>query len=432
MLEVDNLTRIAHIDRPTGAKPTLYPTISSLRPSLQFETSSTLLVAWGDCLMTMTVLEVQAAPVGSAMTGLDGGGGQPASVKRRAVECTMAWELDCVACGAVPLDDDNVVVLGLVPPVDDDDDGELPEQVTNEVPNQGGNDLEIQIVSRKDGAIVYSDCLPILRKSPSLSGRDAKASNGSPGNMAESATSYNLLSSFALSRMDDAVEVAEEEIGPDIDQNFDLNVPLFASSELGQKGFRDTHRDWNLNSVMFDYDDKLRKEGSVEKEPNFEQATDDSLSVDSDDYAFVIEPRPESELLETVATPPPIMVVASSSDVILSRMADVDDAIAHALAQNKRGLALRRALYHKRQLRRYELSELVSNYLQAVLRIPWKGSEPDLEPSPLSLRRMTLAVQSMPALFGGSISLWERWTKEIENVPGAVFLLRDHLPVRGK
>ena len=383
--------------------------------------------------MTMTVREVQAAPVGSAMTGLDASGGQQGSaVKRRAVECTMAWELDCVACGVVPLDADNVVVLGLVPPLDDDDDDDeqLSEDAPNESSNRSGNDLEIQVVSRKDGAIMYSDSLPILRKTSSRQAQQGRTE--APGNMAEPAIAYNLLSSFALPRMEDAVEAEDEQISPDTDQDFDLNVPLFSTSEVGKRNFRDSHLDWALKSVMFDYDKKLLKESSADGEPNLDQTDDDSHSVDSDDYTFVTEPIPEPQLLDSASAAPPIMVVTSSSDIILSRMADVDDAISHALAKNKRGLALRRALHHKTQLRRYELSDLVSSYLQAVLRIPQKGLEAETKPCPLSIRRMTLAVQSMPALFGGNISLWERWTREMESVPGAVFLLRDHLPVRGK
>jgi hypothetical protein len=104
-------------------------------------------------------------------------------------------------------------------------------------------------------------------------------------------------------------------------------------------------------------------------------------------------------------------------------MATLDDAVAHALSINKQGLALRRALSHKRQLRRYSISDLVNKYLQALLRLPASDKS-------LSLRRMKLAVQAMPVLLGGHVKLWERWAKELEQVPGALFLLRDHLPVR--
>jgi hypothetical protein len=109
-------------------------------------------------------------------------------------------------------------------------------------------------------------------------------------------------------------------------------------------------------------------------------------------------------------------------------MSTVDDAITHALhVQQKPALALSRGLRHKRQLRRYPLEELMDAYLQAVLRI----SNDKTNQQQLSLRRMTLAVQAMPVLLGGRIGLWERWAKEMEQISGALFLLRHYLPVRG-
>jgi vacuolar protein sorting-associated protein 41 len=470
-MDADTLTRIAHIDRPTGARPTLYPTISSLRPSLLFERSNSLLVAWGDCLMSMGIREVTTVPVGSAMTGLDAGGTSQTVVRRRTVECTMAWELDCVACGVAPLDDDNVVVLGLVPPLDDENEEE--EEVDDIVVvhenggddqniqgagngasiRQGGNDLEMQIISRKDGTIVYSDSLPML-KNPLQNKQPQQQTPG--GSMAESASSYNLLSSFALPRMDDAAEAEEASLtGQLLEQAFDLNVSSIFSpaSEVGKRPFRDVHLEWDLKSIMFQEDKRKNFQPSddpinrwYDEKDHKDYDDDDAHSVDSDDYGFIIKPLFEPELLQQTITtgPAPIMVVTSGSDVVLSRMGDVDDAVAHALAKNKRGLALRRALRHKRQLRRYELSDLVNSYLQALLRLQKKavalleedkedeGKDSDAPSPSLSLRRMTLAVQSMPVLLGGDVSLWQRWAQELEGIPGALFLLRDHLPVRGK
>ena len=45
LLDMEHLIRIAHIDRPTGARPSLYPTVRDLQPTLFFETSKHLLVA---------------------------------------------------------------------------------------------------------------------------------------------------------------------------------------------------------------------------------------------------------------------------------------------------------------------------------------------------------------------------------------------------
>lgn len=116
LFDTESLTRIAHIDRPTGARPSLYPTLSSLRPNLHFETSNYILVAWGDCLMGLSIID-HSNQRSTAASSADGQEESPTSdshvpssqrslqqqqqptVRRRTVECAMAWELDCVASG---------------------------------------------------------------------------------------------------------------------------------------------------------------------------------------------------------------------------------------------------------------------------------------------------------------------------------------------
>ena len=379
LLEVETLTRVAHIDRPTGARPTLYPTISNFRPHLHFEQSTKLLVAWGDCLMEMNIETVVDAT--------------NADAKRKTVECIMAWELDCVACGVSPLDENHVVVLGLVPPEDDDENGEK----TNDE-----NDLEVQIVRRQDGTVRYCDSLP-------LAGSSAK---GSP---------YTLLSSFALPRMEDAFELEEFLKHGGMDQQPDLADmgSLFATGEGSRNKtpkFRDCHLDWNVENILFEE----------------EEEEEDMNSVDSDDYEFVLRPIIDVSSDQEDRTRPPLLVVACASDLVLARVSSVDDAVAHALSQNKCALALSRGLRHRRQLRRFDLSNLVNHYLEAVLQLsPAEEADEGEEGSPLSLRRMQLAVQAMPVLLGGRIDLWKRWAAELERIPGSLFLLRNYLPVRG-
>lgn len=400
LLDIETLTRIAHVDRPSGARPTRYPSISSLRPTLIFETSHTLLVGWGDCLMGIEVKETVAP-------GTD--------TKRRSVECTMAWELDCISCGVVPLDTDHVVVLGLVPIEDGQDD---------DVAKEHNNDLEVQILSRKDGAVMYCDSLPILKsnvESPTL------------GVLAEPASSYRLLSSFALPRMDDSLELEEMKyISNEMGEDFDM-TSLFpaATGESAKPVFCDSHLRWNVKSIHFD----------EEELNNFSVGYDDTASVDSDDYGFILRPLKDADIKEVegsaATVSPPAMVIVCPSGIILSQTSTVDDAVAHALSRNRNSLALSRGLRHKRQLRRYEIGDLVDYYLKAVLRlrpqveIESENSRSKAERS-LSLRRMELAVKSMPHLLGDRIDKWGKWVKELESIPGTLFLLREHLPVRGK
>ena len=159
------------------------------------------------------------------------------------------------------------------------------------------------------------------------------------------------------------------------------------------------------------------------------------LQKDSDDYSFVLRPLPEAEVQQSqVEAVPPLMVITSGSDVVVARMASVDDAVAHALSTGKSALALRRALRHRRELRRFEPSDIVNHYLSSILRLPDADHQDDTAEAPheLSLRRLKLAVDAMPIILGGHIDLWERWARQFEAIPGGLLMLRERIPVRGE
>ncbi|CAJ1948735.1 unnamed protein product [Cylindrotheca closterium] len=396
LLDVQSLTRIAHIDRPSGARPSLYPSISSLQPSLVFERSHSLLISWGDCLM---VIEIEDSK-------------EPGSAnKKRSVECSMAWELDCVACGVAPLDTDHVLVLGLVPVEDD------AESVTVAA---RANDIDVQILSRADGAVVYCDSLPVLQRS--------NISSAVGGDVSKSGTSLKLLSSFALSKMEDSIEVEEQKrFISNAMGELDTSV-LFAPDfgEAGNHVFHDAHLQWNLISAY-------------EEEANVTYFDGETDSVDSDDYGFIL--RPEADLLgskrenETPTGAPPVMVIVTPSAMIRSQTSTVDDAIAHALSRNMSALALKHGLLHKQEIRRYQTVDLVDNFLQSLLRLnkKYRGEMDAPVPTssrPLSLRRMQIALRSMPNLLGDRVARWEKWIKKLDAIPGVIFLLRENLPVR--
>mmetsp|Transcript_11414 Transcript_11414/g.27589 ORF Transcript_11414/g.27589 Transcript_11414/m.27589 type:complete len:1371 (+) Transcript_11414:3-4115(+) len=393
LLDVQSLTRIAHIDRPSGARPALYPSISSLQPTLVFERSHSLLIGWGDCLMAIEIEDSKEPGSGN---------------KKRSVECSMAWELDCISCGVAPLDNEHVLVLGLVPLEDDTETG---------VSEVGGNDIEVQILSRADGAVIYCDSLPVQR---------SNLSSEAAGHVSESGASLKLLSSFALPKMEDSIEVEEQKrfISNAMGE---LDASVLFSPALGEAGnhvFRDAHLQWNLKSA---YDE----------EANITYFDEETGSVDSDDYGFILQP--EADLLgrerenETAAGTPPVMVIVTPSYIIRSQTSTVDDAIAHALSRNMSALALKHALHHKQELRRYRTVDLVDNFLQAVLRLNSRGETDAPVPigsRPLSLRRMQIALRSMPNLLGDRTSRWEKWIEELDAMPGVIFLLRENLPVR--
>ena len=430
LFDIESMSRIAHVDRPSGARSALYPTISSLKPKLCFETSDNLLVAWGDCIMTMTIKEtITGKPQDATLVethGLTADAPNPTDtgasiVKRRTVECTMAWELDCIACGVAPFDADHLVILGLVPTMDGEE--HIPTQA-----NMEANDVEVQIISRAEGAVVYADILPIVR-------RPSQFIATSSGVMQESAGMYSLLSSFYIPRMDDAVE-SEEEGTLAAEQDFEFNI--FASAT--KSTFLDFHLKWNMQNVAFEKEETLElnvdeKMNELSDEiGNIESSqaadNDDATSVDSDDYDFILRPPKTDRAASTAETisSSPFMLVGSSADIIAIRVKDIDDAISHSLATQKLGLALRRGLRHKRKLRKHHLNDLVDQYLRAVLRISHKNSTS--ERKALSIRRLKLAAAATPILLGGNVNLWERWVDEFRKIPGALFVLRDFIPVR--
>lgn len=393
LLDVQSLTRIAHIDRPSGARPALYPSVSSLQPTLVFERSHSLLVSWGDCLMAIEIED-------SKEPGSDN--------KKRSVECSMAWELDCVSCGVSALDKDYVIVLGLVP-LEDNNIASL-EGIDR------GNDVEVQILSRADGAVIYCD---------SLLAQGSNTSNETLGEATESVAFLKLLSSFALPKMEDSIEADEQKrfISTGRDTSLLFGYTL---GEAKNNRFQDAHLQWTLKC-------------DNDEEENITYFDEETGSVDSDDYAFILRPEADSSWQtnkERSAGVPPIMVIVTPTDIICTQTSTVDDTISHALSRNMNALALKYALRHKQELRRHNIIDLVDKFLQSVLRLRPEGKLDTVVGSmslrQLSLRRMQIALQSMPILLGERATRWEKWIDKLDTIPGVIFLLRDNLPARGK
>jgi hypothetical protein len=477
LVDLDNMNRIAHVDRPTGARPSLYPTVTELLPVMTWETSSTLLVAWGDCLLSLQVRDAVIASHArnrSEISRTSSGGQSPHLVpdaqddailpspsndaqptspsspsgvpptRRRTVECTMAWQLDCLACGVAPLDRDRVVVLGLVPPsIDDDSEEDFGGRggALHRGATRAKNDVELQVISRINGEVAYADQIPVLR-------RDRESDSNT---FKDIASSFRLGSSFAVPRMEDATEVVvleglqgEIEDGTGTD-TAELPNPLslFSIDASSRRlGFKDSHLRWNLEMVSYEGG---RAGATHESEEYVENDTD---SIDSDDYGIIF--RSPSSRGEESESPldklavPPTLLIAASNDVIQVRVRGIDDAISFALAKKRAGLALFWGLSNRRQIRRYDIRDLVNAWFRAVLRqtpseddefaveTPQQAKQDGPRSSPhLSLRRMKLAAEAMPILLGGDVSLWCRWIKEMEEIPGALFIARYSLPVRG-
>jgi len=325
----------------------------------------------------------------------------------------MAWQLDCVACGVAPVDARHAAVLGR----------SLLVEGENEI-DVGGYEMELQIISRSNGQVLSADTLPLA----------SKQSLGRSQQRSATAATAALLSSFAVPRMDNASELQGEDEGFDsgggsIDP-IQMTSSLFSSE--AQRTFRDSHLKWDMNLVV---QEKLLQHSASATGPG---DVGDSDSVDSDDYDLMSNPITEGDRdsnIDGVLASPPIMVIASRHDLVLAQMRDIDDAISSALADSKAALALRRGLGHLRQLRQYDIRDLVSEYFRAVLKLSpaTPGESVDKRTGGhLSLRRMKLAAEAMPILLGGDVSMWSTWIRELEVIPGALFIARTCLPVRGE
>ena len=404
LLDSETLQRIAHVDRPAGANPALYQHNLRLeaQPSLTFESNHRLLVAWGDCLLALKVTTQQQQQQQQD---------QQQQYKQR-VECTMAWELDCIACGVSPLDAKHVLVVGVLPRENETDDDWIDSSSST------ANDhhvVELQVIARSNGQVVFADELPLIQ-----SPVDDTDGNNNNSNRQISTADYQLLSSFALS--------------PVIETDGPFVMAPAKESTL----------QWSLDDVVVQDEQWLLSppQESVLDKTN-EDDNNDTDSVDSDDYAFVLRPLDGGTSTMTTMTTqaanrmaePPIMVLACPGDAVLARTRNVDDAVSYALEQEKYALALHRALQHRQKLRRYDIADLVNEYLKALLRLNVTRVEKEHNNTSttnrLSMRRMKLAAKALPRLLGGSREAWEHWITEFEKLPGALFVVHDSLPVRG-
>ena len=407
LFDADNLSKIAHVDRPVGARPSLYPSVKNMTARLCFETADHLLVAWGDCLLQLTIRDssASAAPAPTASEGSSEGA--PRIVRRRTVECTMAWELDCIAVGVAPLDANHVIVLGLVPTAGDENNGGKADESQNEV--------ELQVVARMNGNVVYSDLLPMVTGSPEVKQKRSKKS------IAESIASFSLLSTYNTPHMENAIEsLIVDSPGTEFDP-----TSLFSGDFSARNRFRDPHLRWDVSHVssVSVPGNEETADTSGEEDDGSDEDESSAGSVDSDDYSFIYRPL-EMESSDSVGSNPPMVWVVSGSDAIAARVRSLDDVI-HAV-RNKPALALQRALRRRADLRTHKLDDLVNAYFVAVLRRRESGKKR------LSLRRMKLAATAMPVLIGGNMELWRHWIAQLEELPGALFILKNVIPVRGK
>ena len=421
LFDVESMSRIAHVDRPAGANGNLYPTVSGLRPSLLFEGCDSLLVGWGDCLMSLGIRD--AGPAGEPARDASGN----RSKKKKRVECTMAWMLDCVSCGVVPMDRRHVAVLGVVPPSEDaahdgsEGGGEEKAELENVV--------ELQVINREDGRSVSNDRLPLLRG-------DDPVRRSASGIEVTDAYSHRLLSTYATARMDDesewdALDDAERRMA---------EAELGVSSRRGEVSkLTEPHKRWDLSKDVCSSGQEIL-EDAINLDGQEGQSDDDSAC--SDNYVFVLC-EPVGDMLEGCTDggggtqscpppPPPVMTVLSGRDAVSVRTRDADDVVSYARSLGKPALALRAAVARRGEIRRHDLDDLVDDFLMALLRLDdqCEGGDEDAAPRALSLSRLKIAVESLPVLLGADASMWQRWIMALGRVPGGLFTARDKIPVR--
>eukprot|EP00804_Cyclotella_cryptica_P021518 CCRYP_005836-RA/>CCRYP_005836-RA protein AED:0.01 eAED:0.01 QI:1499/1/1/1/0.66/0.5/4/739/899 len=421
IFDIETMSRIAHVDRPTGARSNLYPTVSSLQPCLLFERSDSLLIGWGDCLMSMQIRDSTSPSKQSK----EGGSAGTKDAKRKIVTCGMAWELDCVACGVMPVDARHVAVLGLVPSLSEDDDYDDSRDTDNDGNRNcfiagDNNTLELQIINRGDGKSISNDRIPLLEK---LNCSTLRTSTGCKPHVAD----FSLLSSFGIQRMEDLAEWDALDDG----EKETIRNEVDMSEFMSKQSFPDAHLRWSMEKDVCTIQlspndtDVLQTEAS---EDDDDQSSSSNCSVLSDDYVFALS-EPLQDILPDPTVPsrsqPPTMVILYKHDACLVQTRDADDAVSYARSLGKPALALKVALAHRRDVRRHGIDLLVDEYFLALLRLQSSSSD-----AGLSFSRLQIAAQSLPILLGGDARMWQRWIFIFARVSGGLFTIRDKIPVR--
>jgi len=431
------MSRIAHIDKPTGARSSLYPTISILKPCIIFEKSNSLLIGWGDCLMSLIVRDSKSGGGSSSSSGeqKDGQPSATSKARRKTVEASMAWELDCVACDVVPVDEKHVAVLGLVPsPSLMDGEGEQSDDNEQQTtPHQdysiagGDNMLELQIINRESGKSISNDRLPLLEGHQEQQDGDTKKNHITTAN----ATEFRLLSSFACPRMDDNAEWEALD-------NYEKEA--LGRGNDASKGLIDLHLQWDLDKDICSTGHEIQSEAAIYDDNDNDDdksVSSNAASVCSDNYVFPLS-EPIGDILDSVTTgtPPPIMAVIYSYDACLVQTRDVDDVISYTRSLGKPALALRQCLTHRQNARRHGLELLIDDFFLALLRMGSNGSvsarKKKQQQRPLSFSRLKIASESLPILLGGDARIWQRWIFMFSRIPGGLFVIREKIPVRGE
>jgi hypothetical protein len=409
LFDIDRMYRLAKIDKPTGARSTLYPHISSLRPSLLFERQESLLIVWGDCILNMVLKEEKSENI-------------PSGTKHGChiqVKCEMAYELDCVGCDIQPMDGDYLAVIGLSSVISDDASNGLEE---DQAQMPSSYLVELQIIRRSSGAVISSDILPLAVKDKQVMLRPCTSE-------------YKFLSSFSTPRMLDILEAQVDETEYEMEEPISIDINQLVLSTMNQsineispkKIFKPQHLKWNID----EYRRNILDQGLDSVSSDDGSATS-SESSDSDDYTFLFRAQCDPSRPVSMLTNLPTMIINSPDDSILVQIQDVDDAINFAKENRNFGMALKYGLRHRQFIRRNRLDDLINLFLHAILYsgMSHKDNDNVNHPKALTLRRLKIAAKATPILLGGNISLWEQWVNEFSRIPGGLLLLRSYVPVR--
>ena len=291
------------------------------------------------------------------------------------------------------------------------------DRATNNINSNDKNDdnsdklVELQVIARSNGTVVQSDVLPLSRSDESFQNQDSTAN-------------YCLHSSFATPRMEDSYEFEQEEAINEEVVDFDIQSMLNAeitSFKSSAKKFVSPHLKWNISTYKSiisceDYQDDL---SSMDSE---------NSDIYNDDYSFLFQNYKSQHFSSSnMLWSSPTMTITSLEDAVLVQTRDVDDSIAHARSLGKQGVALKRGLCHRQIIRRHNLNDLIDECLRALLFDSYED-----ESKHLNLRRLKIAARATATLFGGDITTWIKWIEEFAKIPGALFLLQQYIPTRGR
>uniref|UniRef100_A0A7S1BCJ4 Uncharacterized protein n=1 Tax=Corethron hystrix TaxID=216773 RepID=A0A7S1BCJ4_9STRA len=363
--------RLARVERPSGATPGLH------HLSMQMQLKIPRMVWEGD----------------PDNDGCSGGlwiaWGHTVACVRRDGKTAEAFEVDGVACGAVPFDKGHMAVLAQMAVWEDTG---SPVTMGEDSKDNSKREVVIQtrmlLVDRRTGEPISSDVLPL----------DVSADSNRHHQRVVLTSSY--------------VAAYRRQGESTIEDSHDLVETLALPSAHDGRG-SDPAGHWN--AVLTLRLDGRGKEMLPSPLSESDEGVDDAKMNDDDPTQYDAYLRP--------SIPLPLMTISVPGfPTVVVRVRDVDDAVAYSFQFGRPREAVERALRGRRALRSTTFEQVVEEYLDTLVQSNCSRKK--------GAQRVHEAAAATEILLGNDNDVWERWVKIFGKVKGGMVALWPYMPVR--